>query len=122
MYLNEEFSLFIPSRYTQVQKVIKNQRLKFFATSLILLSFFDLCITRWVKARRVSSGRDIGIYPETKHPTFHRALGLGIEDRLIASLNAAGWNSRSAPVLVQSFEPGSLKEMKVKGLPPAWSS
>ena len=69
-----------------------------------------------VKARRVSSGRDIGIYPETKHPTFHRALGLSIEDRLIASLNAAGWNSRSAPVLVQSFEPGSLKEMKVKGL------
>ena len=69
-----------------------------------------------VKARRMSSGRDIGIYPETKHPTFHRALGLGLEDRLIAVLNAAGWNSRTAPVLVQSFEPGSLKELKSKGL------
>ena len=69
-----------------------------------------------VKARRTSTGRDIGIYPETKHPTFHRALGLGLEDRLITALNAAGWNSRTAPVLVQSFEPGSLKEMKAKGL------
>ncbi|MES2941508.1 MAG: glycerophosphodiester phosphodiesterase [Pseudomonadota bacterium] len=69
-----------------------------------------------VKARRASTGRDIGIYPETKHPTFHRALGLGLEDRLISALNAAGWNSRTAPVLVQSFEPGSLKEMKSKGL------
>ena len=69
-----------------------------------------------VKARRTSTGRDIGIYPETKHPTFHRALGLGLEDRLIATLTAAGWNSRTAPVLVQSFEPGSLKEMKSKNL------
>jgi len=69
-----------------------------------------------VKARRASTGRDIGIYPETKHPTFHRALGLGLEDRLIATLTAAGWNSRTAPVLVQSFEPGSLKEMKTKNL------
>ncbi|MDB5843222.1 MAG: glycerophosphodiester phosphodiesterase [Polaromonas sp.] len=69
-----------------------------------------------VKARRAATGRDIGIYPETKHPTFHRQLGLGLEDRLIAALNAAGWNSRTAPVLVQSFEPGSLKEMRGKGL------
>ena len=69
-----------------------------------------------VKARRTATGRDIGIYPETKHPTFHRALSLGLEDRLIAVLNAAGWNNRTSPVLVQSFEPGSLKEMKGKGL------
>ena len=69
-----------------------------------------------VKARRTATGREIGIYPETKHPTFHRQMGLGLEDRLIASLNAAGWNSKTAPVLVQSFEPGSLKEMRAKGL------
>ena len=67
-----------------------------------------------VKARRTATGREIGIYPETKHPTFHRQLGL--EDRLIASINAAGWNSKTSPVLVQSFEPGSLKEMHSKGL------
>jgi glycerophosphoryl diester phosphodiesterase len=69
-----------------------------------------------VKARRTATGREIGIYPETKHPTFHRQLGLGLEDRLIASINAAGWNSKTSPVFVQSFEPGSLKEMRAKGL------
>ena len=69
-----------------------------------------------VKARRAATGREIGIYPETKHPTFHRQLSLGLEDKLIASINAAGWNSKTSPVFVQSFEPGSLKEMRAKGL------
>ena len=69
-----------------------------------------------VKARSTATGRQIAIYPETKHPTFHRQLGLPIEDKLIALITAAGWNSKTAPVYVQSFEPGSLKEMRTKGL------
>ena len=69
-----------------------------------------------VKARSTATGRQIAIYPETKHPTFHRQLGLPIEDRLIELIQAAGWNSKTAPVYVQSFEPGSLKEMRTKGL------
>ena len=31
-------------------------------------------------------------------------------------INAAGWNSKTAPIYVQSFEPGSLKYMKENGL------
>ncbi len=69
-----------------------------------------------VKARSAAAGRQIAIYPETKHPTFHRQLGLPMEDKLIAMIQAAGWNSKTAPVFVQSFEPGSLKEMRAKGL------
>ncbi len=68
------------------------------------------------KAQSAKLGRSIAIYPETKQPSYHRDLGLPLEDRLIAALDAAGWNSRSAPVFVQSFEPGSLKEMRAKGL------
>ncbi|MDM0076145.1 glycerophosphodiester phosphodiesterase [Variovorax sp. J2P1-59] len=68
------------------------------------------------KAKSRETGRTIGIYPETKNPTYFRDLGLPMEDKLIAALDAAGWNSRSAPVFVQSFEPGSLKYMKGKGL------
>ena len=68
------------------------------------------------KAKSRETGRTIGIYPETKNPTYFRDLGLPMEDKLIAMLEAAGWNSRGAPVLVQSFEPGSLKYMKSKGL------
>jgi len=68
------------------------------------------------KAKSRETGRTIGIYPETKNPTYFKDLGLPMEDKLIAMLEAAGWNSRGAPVLVQSFEPGSLKYMKSKGL------
>ena len=35
---------------------------------------------------------------------------------MIAAIIAAGWNSKTSPVFVQSFEPSSLKEMKGKGL------
>ena len=59
--------------------------------------------------------RSIGIYPETKNPSYFRLLGLPLEDKMLASLDRAGWNSRSAPVLLQSFEPGSLKYMRSKG-------
>jgi glycerophosphoryl diester phosphodiesterase len=69
-----------------------------------------------VKAESQRLGRSIAIYPETKNPTYHRELGLPLEDRLISAIRSAGWNSREAPVFVQSFEPGSLKEMRAKGL------
>jgi glycerophosphoryl diester phosphodiesterase len=68
------------------------------------------------KAESGRLGRAIAIYPETKNPTYHRDLGLPLEDKLIAAIQSAGWNSQAAPVFVQSFEPGSLKEMRAKGL------
>ncbi|MGL1548967.1 hypothetical protein ACSTJL_23415, partial [Vibrio parahaemolyticus] len=55
-------------------------------------------------------------YPETKNPTYHRDLGLPLEDKFLALLEKAGWNSRTAPVIVQSFEPGSLKYLRSHGL------
>jgi len=64
----------------------------------------------------LATGRAIAIYPETKNPTFFRDMGLPMEDKLIAMLDRAGLNSKTAPVYVQSFEPGSLKYMKSKGL------
>ncbi|MBL0087158.1 MAG: glycerophosphodiester phosphodiesterase [Ideonella sp.] len=68
------------------------------------------------KAQSTKLGRTIAVYPETKNPTYHRDLGLPLEDKLIAMITAAGWNSKTAPIFVQSFEPGSLKEMRNKGL------
>ena len=69
-----------------------------------------------VKAESERLGHSIAIYPESKNPTYHRDLGLPLEDKLISAIDSAGWNSKTAPVFVQSFEPGSLKEMRVKGL------
>lgn len=64
-------------------------------------------------AKRYSrrTGRRIGIYPETKHPTYHKDLGLPLERRLVAALDRAGWNRRGSPVFVQSFEQSNLKRL-----------
>ncbi|MBY0445184.1 MAG: glycerophosphodiester phosphodiesterase [Burkholderiales bacterium] len=63
-----------------------------------------------------TSSRSIAVYPETKNPTYHRNLKLALEDKVIDIINKAGWNSKTAPIFVQSFEPSSLKYMKEKGL------
>jgi len=57
------------------------------------------------------TGRTIGIYPETKHPTYHRNLGLPLEAKLLSSLRRAGWDKRGAPVFIQSFEQSNLIEL-----------
>jgi glycerophosphoryl diester phosphodiesterase len=63
------------------------------------------------KRKSQEKGRTIGVYPETKHPTYHKALGLPMEKRLVAALAEAGWNRRDAPVFIQSFEQSNLKEL-----------
>jgi glycerophosphoryl diester phosphodiesterase len=57
-------------------------------------------------------GRSIGIYPETKHPSYFRALGLPLEERLVTQLHAAGYTEPSAPVFIQSFEVGNLRQLR----------
>jgi len=62
-----------------------------------------------VKRESRKRHRRIGIYPETKHPTYHVDLGLPIEPRLVKALKKAGWDSRRDPVFIQSFEQSNLK-------------
>jgi glycerophosphoryl diester phosphodiesterase len=66
----------------------------------------------FVKRKSNDKDRRIGIYPETKHPTYHQSIGLALEDRLINALNRAGWNHRNAPVFIQSFETANLKYLR----------
>ncbi|MDP1693876.1 MAG: glycerophosphodiester phosphodiesterase [Burkholderiaceae bacterium] len=66
------------------------------------------------KRKSADEGRTIGIYPETKHPTYHQQLGLALEDRLLAVLQRHGWNHRGAPVFIQSFETANLKYLRTK--------
>ena len=65
-----------------------------------------------VKRKSREKDRTIGIYPETKHPTYHQKIGLALEDRLVDALKRAGWNRRSAPVFIQSFETANLKYLR----------
>ncbi|MED5619397.1 glycerophosphodiester phosphodiesterase [Ideonella sp. BN130291] len=68
----------------------------------------------FVKRKSREEGRRIGIYPETKHPTYHQQIGLPLEDRLLAALSKAGLNHRNAPVFIQSFETANLKYLRTK--------
>jgi glycerophosphoryl diester phosphodiesterase len=71
-------------------------------------------VIQLAKRKSAEEGRVIGIYPETKHPTYHRNLGLALEDRLLAVLQRHGWNHRGAPVFIQSFEQSNLKYLRTK--------
>ncbi|MBP2322058.1 glycerophosphoryl diester phosphodiesterase [Kibdelosporangium banguiense] len=53
-------------------------------------------------------GRDIGIAPETKHPTYFQTIGKPLEPALIRTLDRNDLNNPSAKVVVQSFEVGNL--------------
>jgi len=54
----------------------------------------------------VGRARPVGLYPETKHPSYFRSIGLPLEPALLAALQ--GWQ---APVFLQSFEVGNLQVM-----------
>ncbi|MFC9975078.1 glycerophosphodiester phosphodiesterase [Spirillospora sp. NPDC127200] len=59
--------------------------------------------------------RRIGVFPETKHPTYFRSIGLPLEETLIRTLRRNGLDHRDGRAIVQSFEPTSLRILD-KGL------
>jgi glycerophosphoryl diester phosphodiesterase len=59
-------------------------------------------------------GRSIGLYPETKHPAFHVAIGLPLEDRLLEALGRAGLDHADAAVFIQSFESANLQYLRTR--------
>lgn len=71
-------------------------------------------ILAYVKQRETGLGRPIGLYPETKHPTYHESLGLPITDALLETLDRWGYRDAEDPVFVQSFETANLKRARVR--------
>lgn len=63
------------------------------------------------KRRTQETGRTIGIYPETKHPTYFARIGHPTDAPLVAELRKAGWDSAAAPVFIQSFEVNNLRHL-----------
>ncbi len=59
--------------------------------------------------KSLETGRTIGIYPETKHPTYFDSIGLSLEEPLVAILDANGLTDADDAVFVQSFEVGNLQ-------------
>ncbi len=54
---------------------------------------------------------NVGIYPELKHPSYFRSIGLDLEPRLADELKKSGLDTSNAKVIVQSFELSSLRRM-----------
>lgn len=56
----------------------------------------------------------IGVYPETKHPSYFAGLGLHFDERMLAALTHHGYARRSDPIYLQSFEVANLRELRRK--------
>lgn len=59
----------------------------------------------------LAKAEGVGIYPETKHPTYFDSIGLSLEEPLVATLKANGLDKPSSKVFVQSFEVSNLKQL-----------
>jgi glycerophosphoryl diester phosphodiesterase len=56
--------------------------------------------------------RRIGVYPETKHPSYFAGAGLLFDDRMLEALNRHGYSRRTDPICIQSFEVANLKALR----------
>lgn len=68
-------------------------------------------VLAWQDEQTRRRGRQVWIYPETKHPTYFRKLGLGLEERVAKLLHKHGKDKRTSPVILQSFEPTSIQRL-----------
>ena len=67
---------------------------------------------RWViptveEVVALAASAGVGVYPETKHPSYFASIGLPLEEPLLAALEATG-----GPVFIQSFEAGNLRALR----------
>ncbi len=55
--------------------------------------------------------REVGVYIETKHPTYFDGIDLSLEEPLVEDLEEAGLDDEGDPVFLQSFETANLREL-----------
>lgn len=71
-------------------------------------------ILELARAKSMETGRVIGVYPETKHPSYFASIGLPHEAPLLRTLAEYGFDQADSPVFIQSFEVGNLKALRTK--------
>jgi glycerophosphoryl diester phosphodiesterase len=82
----------------------------------ILTMIRGLDAQRAAAARKlgIARPRPIGVYPETKHPTYFDRLKLSMDRPLLATLKRHGYEGPKAAVFIQSFEVGNLQRLRRK--------
>jgi glycerophosphoryl diester phosphodiesterase len=88
------------------------QRWQSTAHSFRIVEFQELLT--WLKELNRTTGRAVGIYPETKFPAFHAEHGKDIAGALTEILIRQGLPSDTLPVFIQSFEPEPLQNIRSK--------
>ncbi|WP_432067713.1 glycerophosphodiester phosphodiesterase [Streptomyces sp. C10-9-1] len=68
-------------------------------------------VLRWAEREGHRRGHPVWLHVETKHPSYFRGLGLGLEERLARLLRRYGRHRANSPVFLQSFEPSSMQRM-----------
>ncbi|WP_411148998.1 glycerophosphodiester phosphodiesterase [Streptomyces sp. A30] len=68
-------------------------------------------VLKWQDEQTRRRGKQVWIYPELKHPTYFRKLGLGLEERVAKLLRKYGRDKWKSPVIIQSFEPTSIQRL-----------
>lgn len=71
-------------------------------------------VLKLIEAKNAETRRRIGVYPETKHPSYFASIGLPHEATLLALLDRYGYTSPDDPVFIQSFEVDNLKALRAK--------
>ena len=79
-----------------------------------------LALTRGVEEQRRARARElglpaprpIGVYPETKHPSYFAGIGLAMEEPLVATLERHGYRGPEGRAFLQSFETANLKALR----------
>ncbi|MGW1227422.1 glycerophosphodiester phosphodiesterase [Streptomyces sp. NPDC002530] len=68
-------------------------------------------VLRWADREGRRRSRPVWLYVETKHPTYFRGLGLGLEKPLARLLRRYDRHRAQSPVILQSFEPSSVQRL-----------
>lgn len=68
-------------------------------------------ILELLRRHEKKTGRPVGVYPETKHPSYFAGIGLPHTAPLLTALRRHGYRSAKDPVFIQSFEVGNLIEI-----------
>jgi len=76
-----------------------------------LQEVIDLVKRKNLELSKTRTKRRIGIYPETKHPTYFDSIGLSLEEPLVQTLEQNGYRNKNALVFIQSFEVSNLKDL-----------
>jgi glycerophosphoryl diester phosphodiesterase len=66
------------------------------------------------KRQTGATGRTIGVYPETKHPSWFEGLNLSFDAPLVTLIQRYGLDAADAPIFIQSFEVTNLKRLRAK--------